>query len=264
MSWVITGTQKVNWDPSLISTALWLDAADATTLFDATTGGSLPAADGNVARWEDKSGNNRHATQDTSGARPARKISLFNGRDSLRFDGSNDLLKCDFGAIIAQPINIFVVTQLNGFPSTFNGRVFSSSSSVSSEADLFLPLAVTQAPGFFVWNFGTNVDSADAFGSAYSIYNALASGASSVIYRNGTVATSGNPGTNGLARYCGIGGRHHDGLRNYNGDISEIIAVTANLTTAERQKIEGYLAHKWGLTANLPAGHPYKVNPPAP
>jgi PleD family two-component response regulator len=28
MSWLITGSQKVNWDPSLISTAQWLDAAD--------------------------------------------------------------------------------------------------------------------------------------------------------------------------------------------------------------------------------------------
>ena len=26
----------------------------------------------------------------------------------------------------------------------------------------------------------------------------------------------------------------------------------------ERQKIEGYLAHKWGLTANLPSAHPFK------
>ena len=26
--------------------------------------------------------------------------------------------------------------------------------------------------------------------------------------------------------------------------------------------IEGYFAHKWGLTGSLPIGHPYKVNPP--
>ena len=29
-----------------------------------------------------------------------------------------------------------------------------------------------------------------------------------------------------------------------------------------RQKIEGYLAWKWGLVANLPASHPYKLKPP--
>ena len=29
-----------------------------------------------------------------------------------------------------------------------------------------------------------------------------------------------------------------------------------------RQKIKGYIAHKWGLTSNLPANHPYKTGFP--
>lgn len=32
--------------------------------------------------------------------------------------------------------------------------------------------------------------------------------------------------------------------------------------SATRLKMEGYLAHKWGLTANLPTNHPYKSYPP--
>ena len=71
---------------------LWLDASDSSTLFDATTGGSLVAADGAVARWEDKSGNGRHATQSTSGNRPLRKTGIKNGLGVLRFDGSNDFM----------------------------------------------------------------------------------------------------------------------------------------------------------------------------
>jgi hypothetical protein len=31
-----------------------------------------------------------------------------------------------------------------------------------------------------------------------------------------------------------------------------------------RQKLEGYLAHKWGLGANLPVDHPYKTVGPKP
>ena len=30
------------------------------------------------------------------------------------------------------------------------------------------------------------------------------------------------------------------------------------LSETEIQKIEGYLAHKWGLTSSLPISHPYK------
>jgi len=34
-----------------------------------------------------------------------------------------------------------------------------------------------------------------------------------------------------------------------------------SLTDADRQKIEGYLAHKFGLTGKLASDHPYKSNP---
>jgi hypothetical protein len=34
------------------------------------------------------------------------------------------------------------------------------------------------------------------------------------------------------------------------------------LTTGERQRLEGYAAHKWGLAGSLPGGHPYKSAPP--
>lgn len=45
------------------------------------------------------------------------------------------------------------------------------------------------------------------------------------------------------------------------GKLGEII-ITTNVSTVNRQKIEGYLAHKWGLTAQLPADHPYKTTHP--
>lgn len=74
---------------------LWLDAADSSTFFDATAGGSLVTTDGAaVARWADKSGNNRHATQGTSNARPLLKTGAngINSKSVLSFDGSNDFL----------------------------------------------------------------------------------------------------------------------------------------------------------------------------
>jgi hypothetical protein len=45
------------------------------------------------------------------------------------------------------------------------------------------------------------------------------------------------------------------------GLVGEIIYYTENLTTAQIQQVEGYLAWKWGLQANLPVGHPFKYNP---
>jgi hypothetical protein len=33
---------------------------------------------------------------------------------------------------------------------------------------------------------------------------------------------------------------------------------TGGTDITEFEKAEGYLAHKWGLTANLPSDHPFK------
>ncbi|MFM6248570.1 MAG: hypothetical protein ACKPEQ_05385, partial [Dolichospermum sp.] len=46
------------------------------------------------------------------------------------------------------------------------------------------------------------------------------------------------------------------------GIVAEIIIVNSAVTTTVRQLIEGYLAWKWGLTANLSNDHPFKFNPP--
>jgi len=48
----------------------------------------------------------------------------------------------------------------------------------------------------------------------------------------------------------------------WNGNIAELIIVDTDSSTGLRQTIEGYLAWKWGLVADLPAGHPYKSAPP--
>jgi hypothetical protein len=44
----------------------------------------------------------------------------------------------------------------------------------------------------------------------------------------------------------------------YHGNLYEILIFNPGLTTERRQKIEGYLAHKWGIPMNLSAGHPFK------
>jgi hypothetical protein len=44
----------------------------------------------------------------------------------------------------------------------------------------------------------------------------------------------------------------------YDGNIGEIILIYSLSTSNERQVIEGYLAHKWGLSTILPSTHQYK------
>ena len=50
--------------------------------------------------------------------------------------------------------------------------------------------------------------------------------------------------------------------RGWEGLIGEVIAFNSKLSTADRQKTEGYLAWKWGTEGSLPAAHPYKSAAP--
>lgn len=60
----------------------------------------------------------------------------------------------------------------------------------------------------------------------------------------------------------GFGGYPNNINANHDGAVGEVLVYDHPLSVSERQKIEGYLAHKWGMEANLPAGHPYKASPP--
>jgi hypothetical protein len=51
------------------------------------------------------------------------------------------------------------------------------------------------------------------------------------------------------------------GVQEFWGDVGEIFITHSLLATSDRQKLEGYLAHKWqgaGASNELPSGHPYK------
>lgn len=119
------------FDPRAIgSLNLWLDASDLSTLFDATTGGAIVNDGSPVARWEDKSGNARHATESTANNRPLRRATSQNGRGGLEFDGVNDSLQT--AAFQQSPsFTIFIVHRFtqNVANNTWNfGRVIEAGS----------------------------------------------------------------------------------------------------------------------------------------
>ncbi len=77
--------------------------------------------------------------------------------------------------------------------------------------------------------------------------------------------------TSGSMGSCGqlVFGANDTLGRNLNGEIAEILFYSSFLDTADRQRVEGYLAWKWGTQASLPSTHPFKnyrplANPPIP
>jgi hypothetical protein len=79
----------------------------------------------------------------------------------------------------------------------------------------------------------------------------------------GTVAQAWTPAAANASAALQIGQQRFDSLVGaFDGEIAEILCYQGDVGESDRQKIEGYLAHKYGLADNLPAAHPYKNTVP--
>ena len=249
------------WTPSRITTHLWLDASDASTLYDATSGGSPVAANGSVARWEDKSGNTRHVTQGTSGNRPLRKTSVQNSLDGILFDGTNDDLTGTVN-LNTRDCSVFCV-----FLRTNSGTraeiILSSGDDTATGDGVDILPRWTDGNAYLQSGYITNrVVVASSIGTTATLL-AVTGGLNQTAYKDGS--TFGSAGSNQSATavtrttsYIGSGRGVSSLNRYFAGHICETIWVDSVVNTATRQQIEGYLAWKWGTVSGLPADHPYK------
>jgi hypothetical protein len=226
------------FDPtSITGCQLWLDASDSTTLFDATSGGSLPTDGGNVKRWEDKSGNARHATESTYP--PIRKTAILNGLDAIRWNGTTSVIKSTL-TNLSQPYTIFSVTKWDGTIPGDGYRFFYDSQGSSGRALLGVNLS-----DYYI-DSGTQVmvDQPDTNTNAYAVcYNA----GSSTFHVNGNPITMSSPGTKSSGTEFWIG--HWWGGDNFTfkGDFGEILIYNSALGTSDREAVESYLMTKWGI-----------------
>ena len=250
------------WNPSMIQTALWLDAADANTITE--SGGA-------VSQWNDKSGNSRSASQGNAAFRPIYSPTVYNGLGGLVFDGVNDNLAVNYSYAGNQATLIAVVSRLPGGDS--EQWVFSSYDGAVG-TPLVAPMWVlgAETPQWSTYGgspltFAPGGVTVTTDGTPY-ILEIVSDITNSILdcYTNGTRTAQYSSG----ARFTGGGNRAYIGAevngasRFLSGRVHEIIQAENVLTTTDRQKLEGYLAHKWGLAANLPADHPYKNYGPRP
>jgi hypothetical protein len=251
------------WTPAEISTALWLDAADSSTLFDAVSGGNLVAADGAVARWEDKSGNGRSLTQGTPVLRPQRKTSIQNGKDVLRFDGLEDGLEtsfASFGAEYSVVVVAFSSAYTTSSMASFASRSNTSAVPINPQVSVN-GTAVGDPCQFIARDNLSNFASASAnnvlTNSTWNLFGGSRDGNNfSNILNGSTIATA--TATIGLAstNITSVGYLYSAAARSahWDGDVAEVVVGAL----ADRQLVEGYLAWKWGTQGSLPNDHPYK------
>lgn len=245
------------WRPSNIgsSLALWLDAEDSASI---TLNGSA------VSQWNDKSGNGRNATQATAASQPAYSASGLNNKPAVSFDGINDVLLHD--AISLKTIYAVAKTTAT---TTFKSIAGAQATvGTGPEGAYYLQGGNPARTSRFLIKTQNGVYSSDGdifdSGVPFSLGGVIDSGNNITVYLNGKAGPpSAASGTMGIGQSY-VGAAFFSGAITdfWLGEIAEVIVSNNSLTTSERQRIEGYLAWKWKLQANLPSTHPFKNLPP--
>jgi hypothetical protein len=216
---------------SIPGLALWLDASDASTLFQDDAGTTPAAADTDpVGYWGDKSGNARHAIQATAGSKPTLQTGELNGKNVIRWD-TGDLLVSTFGGTLAQPNTVWIIAKgagtyyCDGIDGANRHAIFYDSALLSMFA-------------------GAQIDAAGITPTDWSVLTARFNTAASNFRHNGVSKVTGDPGANALTGLT-VGNRNGGGANALNGDIAEIIVAAGAASAATVSAVESYLNTKW-------------------
>lgn len=267
------------WTPGLISTALWLDAADLSTISTAT----------GVSELRDKSGNGRNVTQGTGGTQPTLTQGGLNGRNVLSFNGSQWLTSpaaastwnflhntngssvfavwktgntSDPNAILGLMGNNARSSANIGFNFAYDDRTalsFNDRASLQVTRGASGQTAVAQSPD--------NAHPANVpviFSHISDPNNGTAANRSFIrinktLFQTNTATNAPVASNASFALQIGACGNN---ASPHTGYIAEIVVLASIASDKVQQAIEGYLAWKWGLRYALTAGHPFANRPP--
>jgi len=227
----------------------WYDSADPLGT------GIPPPMDSTVSIWYDKSGYGRHTVSATGTTTYSN-----DGKSYLNFSTSYFNVR-EMSWMYNSYYTIFVAeyssqTRRGGFIASAgsDGMYFRLYNSSSMEYQ-----SINGSQYKYI-GFTDTVNQTRIWSLTYTLNDKHA------LFLNGNLLTSEDPAvplfTAGRApSFIGATGWNVTG-ENYIGKMREILCYQGNMTSADRQKIEGYLAWKWGVNANLPVAHPHYSSPP--
>ena len=216
---------------------LWLDGSDLNG-----TGQTLVLNPGeSVGLIKDKSGQGRDAAQTTPTFQPTFVHGALNGLPNLRFDGTNDYLTFEKIETIR---TVFLVLNRKTGNQGFllgddTGHHFHSASNAIWSSTWTHPNVINGLTQI-------NGNLRDGLTSTYDF----------------NTPTLISIRTNGAVRASNFSKDRNNEIY-WKGDLAELLVYNESLPTSVLRKVEGYLAHKWGIQSSLVGSHPYRITAPS-
>lgn len=227
---------------SITGLALWLDASDASTLFqDAAATTPATATSDPVGSWLDKSGNGRHATQSTAGYRGV--VGTQGSRRAITLDGTDDhLLLGNLSAAFPTAGEVVTAYALNAVDSAYT--VYQTSDNANSDVFGGITFAgtfrTTRLQGLTFTgpsSIGTHLWGVSSQSSGYNLW-----------VEGSQALTTTSDHTGGANHAIGMRSATPGANQALNGKLLEVCAFNRVLSAAERGRLNRYLAAKWGIT----------------
>ena len=227
--------------------SIWLKADQGVT-----TGATLT--------WADQSGNNRNGVQSTATNQPTVSSTAFNFNPALTFDGTNDYLSVQNLAGLptgATQVQQFAVANNLNIPGNFQ-HIFTYGTGTLGRS---FGLAKQNGTG----NAATVLYSQDAISSSgefsggeLALLDGKYTGTNVVISSFGVQRITQAYSSNRTTAFGYVGVDPTLALTTcWNGNIPEIILYPTNLTAAEVNRVNSYLAIKYGITLNQTTAQNY-------
>jgi sugar lactone lactonase YvrE len=258
--WGLNSSLSVFTPNNMFGCTIWFDAADSSTV---TLNGS------NVSSWRDKSGNGYSVGQTTSAYQPTYTSNLLNGLPGIQLSSARYLYQIGSSVpnFSSTPETTVFIVAKNGSSYTASGwnivstMWFTGSSGATSRYHFSFGLGGTNGVTLYANNAASGTTSSLQTTAVALNTNAIIgftlSAAGSSINVNGTLstfttmsATSANNST-----WLLFGDARNAFVTDVN--IYEFIGFNRDLSTTERQQIQGYLSQKWGVGSLSPAPSKY-------
>ena len=251
-----SGTEPSLWVPSNVSTpaniSVWLRSDSGITT----------SAGGVVTAWTDKSTNANNASATTVYG-PSTITGGLNGYDTVTFSGTKYLIIGDSATVDlnSSGVSFIAMTKTTvGSASTLQGIITKDATWLYSiEFNSASPTPL----GSVSFSDGTTPESSTAGSVTANTWNIMVMNKSDKFYVNGAEqgASAGLPAADNTNEVI-VGAWYENATSTFSnyltGEIAEVIVYAGQLTTDERQRIEGYMAHRYGVQSNLPSTHPYR------
>ena len=239
------------WTPRSLGGPLvgWYDAASA------------PGANGeSIDRWTDLSGRGNDATQ-SGAARPTIAENTLDTRKTITFNGTSQYFALPNIFAGHSAGSCYYVIKCTNDPNADNLKTGLH----HFGTDFLNSSHFTWTDGDIYEAFGTSarkspVDPTPAL-TSWRIYHVCSASNDWAMYLDGVSILSTGTNTVGFEAAPTLG-RSLTTTIFFDGRIAEAIYTAQKESTADRERVEGYLAHKYGLQANLPATHPYRTSRP--